>query len=146
MAKTCSAVPGVYLIMEKDGHALFLHRNGSAYLDGMHMTPGGGVEPGEPPTVAAAREAAEEIGISVDLPDLTHVHTMYRGAHDATGDRVDIFFKVTKWKGEPINNEPHKCDELVWLPLNNLPESVPLYVRSAIESSEKGVLYSEFDW
>lgn len=146
MAEKPGLASGVYLIMERGDKALFLLRKGTDYLCGMHMLPGGGVEPGEPPTIATIRETREEVAVGVAAANLAIAHVMFRGAHDSTGDRVDIFFRCTEWDDEPVVNEPHKCDGLNWLQLDNLPESVPPYVRSAIKLSRQGVLYSEFDW
>lgn len=142
---TDKASQGVYLIMKQNGKALFMHRI-SGYLSGADMLPGGGVEERESPLKATVREAREELGIEINEQDLQPVHIMSRGPHDDTGPRVDYFFEVTVWEGEPENLEPHKCDELRWYDLNDLPESVPLYVRVALKNAQKTTIYSEFDW
>lgn len=132
--------------MKKDDKALFMHRLNTNYQLGKHMLPGGGIEQGEPPKQAGVREAAEELAIDIAITDLKLAHIMYRPPHDETGERVDFFFVTTLWDKEPIINEPHKCDELAWFSLNNLPESVPEYIRVAIAHWQHGVHYSEFGW
>ncbi len=146
MKEKRGVAPGVYVIMERDGEALFLHRSGSSYLNGTYMLPGGGVEPGESPSDAAVREVKEEVDVDIDPSTLEGAHVMFRGAHDETGERVDIFLKTSTWEGEPTNNEPHKCDELIWFPLGDIPETVPEYVVKALEHTLNGEGYSEFDW
>jgi 8-oxo-dGTP diphosphatase len=71
---------------------------------------------------------------------------MYRPPHDETGERADYFFVTDTWTGGPKINEPHKCDELAWFPLANLPDSVPEYVRVAVGHWLNGQIYSEFGW
>lgn len=147
MTETYDAGRGVYLILRNgNNETLFLHRNGTEYLDGMHMLPGGRIDEHERPTLATARETLEEIGITIEPEKLVFAHFMYRGAHDESGDRVDIFFEASEWKGDPVICEPHKCDRLDWLPMHDLPDSVPEYVRVAIGHYLAGEDYSEFDW
>jgi hypothetical protein len=42
--------------------------------------------------------------------------------------------------------EPHKCDDLRWFELDNLPENTVLYIRQAIDCISKNIFYSEFGW
>jgi 8-oxo-dGTP diphosphatase len=146
MNKAFKATPGVYVIMRRGDTALFLHRLNTTYQLGKYMLPGGGVEKGEPVTTAGVREAKEEVGVSIQATDLKPAHFMYRPPHDETGERADYFFVADKWEGEAKINEPHKCDELTWFPLKNLPDTVPEYVRAAIGYWLNGQIYSEFGW
>lgn len=137
------AVPAVYLILERDGKILVARRCNTGYQDGNYQVPAGHVEDGELPKAAMVREAKEEIGIEVSEEDLELVHTSYRPKHDETGNRVDLFFRATKWSGEVINTEPHKCDDLRWISPSELPNNMTLHVRVAIQKIQKGVSYSE---
>lgn len=146
MSEKPKLAPGVYLVMEENGEALFMKRPDTSYQAGSYMLPGGGVEQGEPPSAAIARETFEELGIEINSKDLELIHLMCRGAHDDTGDRLDIFYRITKWVGEPKIMEPDKCVEFKRLDLDNLPESVPMYVRSALENYRNNIIYSELDY
>lgn len=146
MGETFRATPGVYVIMRRGEEALFLHRLNTSYQLGKHMLPGGGVEKGEPITAAGIREAKEEVGVNIAAADLKPAHFMYRPPHDETGERADYFFVTDRWEGEPKINEPHRCDELAWFPLAELPNSVPEYVRVALGHWLSGEIYSEFGW
>lgn len=53
---------------------------------------------------------------------------------------------IRSWEGEPHNAEPDKCDELAWYPIKNLPVNTIPYIKSAIESYQKGDIYSEIGW
>jgi 8-oxo-dGTP diphosphatase len=57
-----------------------------------------------------------------------------------------MFFEVTSWQGEPINNEPHKCDELRWASLDALPENVVGEVRHALSMITAGETYSGYNF
>jgi 8-oxo-dGTP diphosphatase len=57
----------VYCRVERDGAVLYLRRAPDAFLGGRWELPGGTVEPGEAPEAAAAREVAEETGLTVRI-------------------------------------------------------------------------------
>jgi hypothetical protein len=46
--------------------------------------------------------------------------------------RIGFFFTATRWHGEPVNQEPHKCAGLHWTDLARPPrEHRALYRRGA---------------
>jgi len=85
----------------------------------------------------------EELGISFRRGNALPRHVMYRTRSDETGDRVDLFFEIVAWTGEPENREPHKCDDLRWFGLSELPAAVVPHVRTALTHVGNGVTYSE---
>jgi 8-oxo-dGTP pyrophosphatase MutT (NUDIX family) len=93
--------------------------------------------------MAGVREAHEEIGVRIDPLDMTFAGVFHRHSDD---ERVDFFFLVNKWDGEPVNAEPGKCDDLLWEIVDNLPENTVPYVRQAIKNFQAGVLFQEFGW
>ena len=143
MSARHTAVPASYLILRRGNEILLGRRQGTAYYRGWYDVPSGHVEPGEMPMDAMVREAKEEIGIEIDRADLRLVHTMYRAATDATGDRADYFFTASKWKGEPSIVEPHKCDDQRWFAIDQLPENLMHHITDAILAIERGEMYSE---
>jgi len=56
-----------------------------------------------------------------------------------------FFFKAKEWKGDLINMEPEKCDDLKWFKINELPENTIPYIRSAITFYLNNRIYSELD-
>jgi 8-oxo-dGTP pyrophosphatase MutT (NUDIX family) len=87
-------VGGRLLVIDPTGRVLLIHeriQDGSTHW----LTPGGGLEGDESPRVAAAREAAEEIGIAVELaPDAEEVLVTRRlwSWDGVEYDQVDHFF------------------------------------------------------
>jgi ADP-ribose pyrophosphatase YjhB (NUDIX family) len=114
-------------------------------MDGYYGLPSGHVEKGERPITAALREGAEELNITLKEEDLKLIHVMARGPKDETGERIDLFYQVKNWKGEPVNNEPHKCDDLSWFALHSLPQKTIPYIKYVLDNFEN-TLYSEVDW
>ena len=141
--KRFKQITSLYLILIRDGKILLLRRINTGYEDGKYGLVAGHVDEGESITNAAIREAREESGVGIDLHDLFVKTTMHRKQND---ERVDFFFEVTKWSGEIQNAEPHKCDDLRWFPLSDLPLNTIPYIREAIECYQNGIFYSEFGW
>ena len=133
-----------FVILERDGKILLSRRFNTGYADGQYQMPSGHVEADEFPIVAAAREAKEEVGVDIDITDLEFVHASYRINHmDAVGDYVDFFFKATKWAGEPFNAEPEKCDDVIWVPMTDLPANVVPVMKEVIAHIIKGSPFSQ---
>jgi 8-oxo-dGTP diphosphatase len=133
----------VHLFFLRDEQILLLRRFNTGYEDGNYSVVAGHVDAGETVTQAAIREANEEVGVVLEPADLQIVHVMNRKSKD---ERVDFFIAITHWEGEVINNEPNKCDEVSWVPIDSLPANTIPYVKHAIENYQAGVYYSEFGW
>jgi hypothetical protein len=63
-----------------------------------------------------------------------------------TDERIDWFLAANRWKGEPVNREPHRCSELMWSPLANLPTEMVPYVRRSIENYLDGRWFDSYGW
>src|SRR3989344_4690032 len=137
-----TAVPAVYLVLMRRGRILLSRRFNTGFEDGKHALIAGHGEAGETPVQALAREAREEAGIRVDTRGLELVHTMYRRGLQNT--RVDLFFRVKRWRGIPRIREPHKCDDLRWFPVAKLPKQMSPFTRQAIARIRAQGRYSEF--
>ena len=93
---------------------------------------------------ATAREAEEEIGVLLRHQDLECVHVMHH--RNEVQGRVGFFFRATRWQGEPVNREPEKCSELVWCPLDRLPDDVIAYPAEALRRIGRGEQFSLHGW
>ena len=134
-------VPSVYLILIKDNKILLSRRYNTGYFDNYYSFPAGHLDGGETLKQAMIRETSEEIGIPLGLDDLELVHVMNRKI--TNNERVDFFFTVKQWRGEPKIMETDKCDALDWFELDKLPENIIPYIKQAIDSFLNNIIYSE---
>jgi len=133
----------VHLFLMRGDEILLLRRHNTGYEDGNYGVIAGHLDGGEPVKRAMVREAREEAGVEIDPADLDVVHVIHRKSDD---ERIDFFLKVTRWRGEPVNREPHKCDELRWCRIDDLPANTIPYVRRAIDNVRRGVTFDSFGW
>jgi mutator protein MutT len=122
---------------------LLIRRYQTGYMDGHYSVPAGHLDGGEALRMAAVREAREEVGVRIDPTDICFASVFHRFEGD---ERVDFFVHVMDWKGEPVNAEPGKCDDIRWVDVDSLPENTIPYVRRAIENFRAGVVFEEFGW
>ena len=124
-------VPASYVIFLRAAagrrEVLLQLRRGTGYMDGHWAAAAAGhVEAGESALDAACREAAEELGVTIDPDDLEALTAMHRtqGNGDPIDERVDFFFACRRWLGEPRLVEPDKSAALEWFDLLALPRPV----------------------
>jgi ADP-ribose pyrophosphatase YjhB (NUDIX family) len=128
----------VHILLIRDGEVLLSRRRSADEFDGLWHLPAGKLEFGESATVAAAREAGEEIGVVIDPADLTS------SGREA---RLGLFFHARRWTGAPENREPDKSYGLQWFSLDALPEeSLIRYSATGIRGLTMGTPYSELGW
>ncbi|MFH1252790.1 MAG: NUDIX domain-containing protein, partial [Candidatus Uhrbacteria bacterium] len=144
MSEKFRAFVAAYLVLIKDGQVLLLKRYNTGYQDGNYSLVAGHLDGGETTKQCIIREALEEAGIVLSPDDLEVVHAMHR----LSGDReyFDFYLRAEKWTGEITNLEPHKCNELAWYNLNDLPSNILPEVKLALENINKKIHYSEFGW
>lgn len=131
-----------HLVLRRGDEVLLGLRRNTGYADGRWHLPSGHTEAGESGSEATAREAFEEIGVTIAPDDLDFVHLMH---HRTNEGRVALFYSATHWEGEPTNREPDKCAELRWFPLTDLPPMID-YAADALSHIAKSTVYSERGW
>jgi 8-oxo-dGTP pyrophosphatase MutT (NUDIX family) len=135
-------VPAAYVFLLRDGVAgpevlLQLRRNTGYMDDHWAAAAAGHVERGETAYDAARREAVEEIDVAdLALEFVTSMHRTRGG--EPIDERVDFFFTARSWTGEPRIVEPHKCAEMGWFPMTELPEPVVPHERHVLEALRAG--------
>ena len=134
----------VHLWFFREGQILLARRFNTGYADGQYSVPAGHLDGDETVMAAAAREAEEEVGIKLEADAMTFSTVMHRMEGDKEDERVDFFVHVHQWQGEPFNAEPHKCDDLRWVDVDQLPENIVPYVRQALENHRTGIPFDEF--
>lgn len=115
-------VPAAYVLLLRGDEVLLQRRQHTGFMDD-HWAAGaaGHVEAGESVHGAAVREAREELGIIVRPADLDPLTAMHRsqGTGRSIDERVDFFFAVRQWEGEPRAMEA-KVGALRWVALDEL--------------------------
>lgn len=112
IAKAGGVTIGVRGLVCDSSRGVLLVRH--TWRPGWH-TPGGGVQRGESPHEAVARELFEEVGIELAAPPkLVHVYVqLYRGVSD-----YPIFFLVDKFRGNPEINDKGEIAEIRWFSMS----------------------------
>lgn|SRR3989344_1964722 len=141
-------IPEVFLLLVKDESILLSRRFQTGYEDGNYGLPAGHGEAGETMREGIAREALEEIGISINPQNLEFILTQHRWCPDPGNDhaRIGFYFIPKGLISDPRNTEPEKCDDLRFFPLDNLPPNTIPHVRAAIEAYKAEEKYNEFNW
>ena len=135
------AIVDVHVLLVRGDMVLLTRRAGTGYADGLWHLPSGHLEAGESVVDAAVREAGEEVGVTIHPHDLSFTHVMHRAP-----DRVGLFFTARRWYGEPYNAEPHKCSQIAWWPLNDLPEDTVGYPAAALRAIAAGHAFALYGW
>lgn len=139
----------VHVIIRDEDAILFVLRSHTGFADGQYCLPSGRVEDGEVFTAAAVREALEEVGITLNQDEIGFTYLQHRIDENELGEPevwTDVFFEAGPWKGEPINVEPDKHDEIAWFYPNELPENIFTPHRYALERIAHGHSYGEYGW
>jgi 8-oxo-dGTP diphosphatase len=98
----------VAAVIERGGKILIAQRKRGGRHALKWEFPGGKVEPGETPLAALARELREELGIDAKIGKQLGAYTF--GYPGGPPNHL-LFFRVTRWKGEPQNLD---FEQMVW--------------------------------
>ncbi len=134
-------IASVYLVLIRNNKILLSRRYNTGYFDGNYSFPAGHLKGNETLKQGMVREVKEEIGVDLEPNNLELIHVMNRKIPN--DERLDFFFNTKKWLGEPKIIEIDKCDDLSWFELNNLPKNIIPYIKQAINSILKNIIYSE---
>jgi len=117
-----------YIIIENNlWEVLFIKRANTGFRDGAYQVPAGHMDWNENMITCAIREAKEEIDIDILESDCNIVHISHRISPQNVGwsfrEYFDIYVKVKKYSWDLKINEPHKCSELKFIDIDNIPDS-----------------------
>lgn len=148
---TQQAILTAYVLLERDGKVFTIRRANTGFMDGFYCPVAGKAHEGEDILVAAVRETQEEAGVTIRPKDLTLVHTGHRyAAGDPRPHWIDMFFRCTKWQGEPHLAEPEKSDKISWIEYRQggTTDGLELdaYFAQVFSMIEKGEGFSTFGW
>ena len=128
-----------YMLLERAGQIVTLRRaQDAAYASSLLCLPSGHVETGEHVLRTAIRETAEETGIEVGLDQVRCAAVVH---HRSPGGqaRIGWFFAAEAgWAGEPVNREPAKHSELVWIDPAAPPADLVAYTWAGLAAWRAG--------
>lgn len=142
--KNASAVMLILLrVHEGKMQILLQHRSNTRFLPNLwDFAVSGHVEKGESMRQAMRREAMEELGLMIDIDDLSFSSLIHIKVSEEmiyyTG-----YFTLSKFEGEPRIMEPDKCSELRWFNIDELPEDIVKDRLVALQNMVTGVPYAE---
>ncbi len=131
----------VRLILEQDDHVVALKRRKK--IGGGYGLVGGTVCKNESLKDALVRETFEEIGVMLDKDMLQLVHVMQRFKKITQTVSMVFFFRYHAKPQTLSVREANKFKEVVWLPLNNLPQNMSASLVEGMTSAVRGINYSE---
>jgi len=132
------------LLFYRDEEVLLLKRYNTGFEDGKWSVVAGRIDGEEDVVSAAIREAREEAGVEINPTEIEVVGVMHRKNIDS--EWIDFYLNVKSWKGHITNMEPHRCEELRWFNLNDLPDNLIPYIRKAIQKDHKQLWFESFGW
>lgn len=123
-------VPRARVLVWSENDELLLVRNwGEKQQWGL---PGGGVERGESPEVAAKRELYEEVGVDIAVETLTYVATIQY--------QYEAVIYATRIAKDVVPSKPHnpwEITDLQWFSPKNLPADLSVLVPLALKKLSK---------
>jgi 8-oxo-dGTP diphosphatase len=135
----------VYLMLFQDQQILLSRRYNTGWMDGHYSLIAGHLDGEESVSKAMVREANEEAGIIVQPKDLIPATVIHRYT-PGDSEYIDFFFAANSWQGEPQVCEPDKCDDMSWFSLQELPNNLLPYIKTAITNYQKHIPFSESGW
>lgn len=124
------------IILHPEGQGILLGKRLNGFQSGTWGLPGGHLEFGESFEEALSRELKEELGISpTSMRQFGVFNTMFL----PSSHHVQIAFIVETYDGTPVNNEPNRCSEIRFFPLDALPEPIFASSLPIIEAYSKNI-------
>jgi len=146
MTERYRSIVDVHVILRREGQILLLRRAGNVYATGMLCLPSGHLEDGESILSAAVRETKEETGIALEPAALRLALSIHQRHPGTTHARIGFAFELVSWRGEPVNAEPGKCSELLWVDPALLPPDTVGYTAAIINAVERGTTFALNGW
>lgn len=134
----------ISLIM-KDNKILMILRKNKPDAGNYNLV-GGRMEEGETVNQAIIREAKEEVGLTIQDSDIEVVSSLHRICDNGTYNAIEFILIIKDFQGEPKNLEPDFCEKLEWIDINNLPNNISPYAKTAIENYKKKIVFTEIDY
>jgi len=117
---------GAYAVCVHGGAILLSHQVSAGPAQGKWTLPGGGVDFGEEPADAAARECLEECGLTPTIGGTLGIHSSTVDAFGTHWHSVRILFQGTFTDGSPtpVSPDDGEIDRVGWFPIDSLPDPI----------------------
>jgi 8-oxo-dGTP diphosphatase len=132
------------LFLKEDSILLLLRKNITS--DGLYSLVAGHLDGGETVTEATIREAKEEAGVDIDPKDIEIRTVCHSYSQHNDREFIQFYAVCKKWQGEIKNNEPDKCGDLKFFPIDSLPENIVPYIKDGIDKTLAGINFYEYGW
>jgi ADP-ribose pyrophosphatase YjhB (NUDIX family) len=136
----------VYLVIQENDKVLLLKRFNTGFEDDNYSVIAGCMDGNESVTDAVIREAKEEANITLQKEHLSPPTVMHRKGNSKHWEAFCFFFKASQYEGQITNNEPHKCSDLSFFSLDELPSNMIDYVKAGIFAVLEGKPFMEYEW
>lgn len=133
----------VQLLLQKDNKILLMKRKNTGYEDGKYCLPGGHVEANEEIRKALIREAKEEIGIDLNIKDIDFYKVLNRKVNKEQ-EYIDFIFKASSWIGDITNEEEEKCEEIIWVDIEEIPQNTLSFIPEILKKGSSK--YLPYNW
>ena len=131
--------------MEKE--ILLQKRYNTGYSDGMwDCAAAGRVEKNESMKIAMVREAKEELGITIDIKNVSFATLTHKYSSSDNETFYNGFFTADVFEGTPSIMEPEKCSDLERFNIKSLPDNFMPDRKHALENYFSGISYDEVGW
>lgn len=134
----------VQAIVLKENQVLLMKRRNTGFKDGFYGLPGGKLHVGETPMEGIVRELKEELGCNLEKKQISFDSLMEFDYPDSIGRVIYFNFIILLKKHLIINNEPSKCEEIIFSPIRNLPINTIEATSKSIQNYIHEVNYFEF--
>ena len=129
------------MLIIKDNKLLIQKRKGTKLWPGYYALPAGHIDEGENQYDALVREAKEELDILIDIKSIINSYVVLRRNYFEIDGKIlepyiDYYFEIKEYDGVPKIMEVDKCDELLWVDTNNLPEPFINYEGDFLENKK----------